>query len=142
MINELYANVLLIEDNAVVRESLQALMQSWGLRVKAFGGFNEELEKLLNTNDQFDVIVSDYNLGLDRTNGLQVMLEINRRRKVKVPSVLLTAVGNDKIQDDYRQILSTLSEEEVKYFALPKILQKPVSGSDLSETIRSVLEKP
>ena len=107
-----------------------------------FGGFNEELEKLLNTNDQFDVIVSDYNLGLDRTNGLQVMLEINRRRKVKVPSVLLTAVGNDKIQDDYRQILSTLSEEEVKYFALPKILQKPVSGSDLSETIRSVLEKP
>ena len=142
VINELYANVLLIEDNAVVRESLQALMQSWGLRVKAFGGFNEELEKLLNTNDQFDVIVSDYNLGLDRTNGLQVMLEINRRRKVKVPSVLLTAVGNDKIQDDYRQILSTLSEEEVKYFALPKILQKPVSGSDLSETIRSVLEKP
>ena len=141
VINELYANVLLIEDNAVVRESLQALMQSWGLRVKAFGGFNEELEKLLNTNDQFDVIVSDYNLGLDR-NGLQVMLEINRRRKVKVPSVLLTAVGNDKIQDDYRQILSTLSEEEVKYFALPKILQKPVSGSDLSETIRSVLEKP
>lgn len=142
VINELYANVLLIEDNAVVRESFQALMQSWGLRVKAFGGFNEELEKLLNTNDQFDVIVSDYNLGLDRTNGLQVMLEINRRRKVKVPSVLLTAVGNDKIQDDYRQILSTLSEEEVKYFALPKILQKPVSGSDLSETIRSVLEKP
>lgn len=142
VINELYANVLLIEDNAVVRESLQALMQSWGLRVKAFGGFNEELEKLLNTNDQFDVIVSDYNLGLDRTNGLQVMLEINRRRKVKVPSVLLTAVGNDKIQDDYRQILSTLSEEEVKYFALPKILQKPVSGSDLSKTIRSVLEKP
>lgn len=142
VINELYANVLLIEDNAVVRESLQALMQSWGLRVKAFGGFNEELEKLLNTNDQFDVIVSDYNLGLDRTNGLQVMLEINRRRKVKFPSVLLTAVGNDKIQDDYRQILSTLSEEEVKYFALPKILQKPVSGSDLSETIRSVLEKP
>lgn len=142
VINELYANVLLIEDNAVVRESLQALMQSWGLSVKAFGGFNEELEKLLNTNDQFDVIVSDYNLGSDRANGLQVMLEINRRRKVKVPSVLLTAVGNDKIQDDYRQILSTLSEEEVKYFALPKILQKPVSGSDLSETIRSVLEKP
>ena len=141
MISELYANVLLIEDNSVVRESLQALMQSWGLNVKAFAGFNEELEKMLETNDQFEVIVSDYNLGSDRANGLQVVLEINRRRKVMVPSVLLTAVGNDKIQDDYRQILSTLSEEEVKFFALPKILQKPVSGADLSETIRSVLEK-
>lgn len=141
LIHELYANVLLIEDNSVVRDSLQALMQSWGLNVKAYAGFEQELKELSKMNDKYDVIVSDYNLGKGRVNGLQVILDINRRRKDVIPSVLLTAVGNDKIQDDYRHILSTLSEEDVKYFALPKILQKPVSGDDLSETIRSVLQK-
>ena len=135
------ATVVLIEDNAVVRESLKALLQMWQLKVIAESGYSQALIEKIKNEARIDAIISDYNLGADKANGLEVMLEMNRACQTTIPSILLTAVADDKIQEDYRHILSTLSEEDVQYFALPRIMQKPVSGEDLNEAIRSVLAK-
>ena len=140
-IQTLNATVVLIEDNTVVRDSLTALLKTWGLRVSAHSELSPDLFESIALMPQVDVILSDYNLGSNKANGLETILEINRRRKEKIPAILLTAVGDDKIQIDYRHILSSLPEDEVKYFALPKILQKPISGEDLNEAISTVLSK-
>ncbi len=97
--------VLIIEDDAVIREALLELTQHWGLVSEACGDGAMGLELLMEGG--FDLVLLDLNLpGLD---GLEVCRRL-RQKKIQQPLVLmLTArdtlndnvTGLDQGADDY-----------------------------------------
>ena len=86
-----------------------------------------------------DIIVCDFNLG-EEQNGLEVILGLSKLRGKTVPSLLLTAVAEDIIKADYVRILRGLTDREAALFAMPRIMQKPVSGEELNQVLRQLTE--
>ena len=64
-------NVLLIEDDPLIRESLATLLEGWGAKVRRAEYFDAELAAQLIEDAPVDIIFSDFNLGPGRLSGLQ-----------------------------------------------------------------------
>ena len=64
-------NVLLIEDDPLIRESLATLLEGWGAKVRRAEYFDAELAAQLIEEAPVDIIFSDFNLGPGRLTGLQ-----------------------------------------------------------------------
>lgn len=56
-------NVLLIEDDPLIRESLATLLEGWGAKVRRAEYFDAELAAQLIEEAPVDIIFSDFNLG-------------------------------------------------------------------------------
>ena len=136
---KLEATVALVDDNAMVRDSLSALLTSWGMKVIAAAGLTETFIKEVRHADKLDAVISDFNLGDNDPTGLEVLLALSKARAETVPAILLTAVHEDLIQADYVRQLRTLSEADAKLFAMPRLMQKPVSAEDLNEALREIM---
>lgn len=136
---KLEATVALVDDNAMVRDSLSALLTSWGMKVIAAAGLTEAFIKEVRHADKLDAVISDFNLGDNDPTGLEVLLALSKARAETVPAILLTAVHEDLIQADYVRQLRTLSESDAKLFAMPRLMQKPVSAEDLNEALREIM---
>ena len=131
--------VALVEDNAMVRDSLKALIQNWGATVIAAETMTDAFVKQIRQLPTLDIIVCDFNLG-EEQNGLEVILGLSKLRGKTVPSLLLTAVAEDIIKADYVRILRGLTDREAALFAMPRIMQKPVSGEELNQVLRQLTE--
>ncbi len=133
------ATVALVDDNAMVRDSLSALLSSWGVKVISAAGLTEAFVDEVRLASKLDAVISDFNLGDNDPTGLEVLLAVSKARAQTVPAILLTAVHEDLIQADYVRQLRTLSEADAKLFAMPRLMQKPVSAEDLNEALREIL---
>lgn len=131
------ATVVLIEDNSIVRESLKVLLESWGARVIASDYLDEETSKAIEETTLVHAVICDYNLGDDRSTGLQLIPTITQLIGYRVPTILLTAVSSDEITTQYTRELAKMNAEQSALFAMPQILQKPASG----ETLHAALQK-
>ena len=129
----------MVEDNAMVRDSLKALIQNWGATVIAAETMTDAFVKQIRQLPTLDIIVCDFNLG-EEQNGLEVILGLSKLRGKTVPSLLLTAVAEDIIKADYVRILRGLTDREAALFAMPRIMQKPVSGEELNQVLRQLTE--
>lgn len=140
-VQKLNATVVLIEDNTPVRESLAALMQSWGVRVIASDACSDQLMKEVEEASQIDAVVSDFNLGEGEATGLECILRLSLAMGETVPAILLTAVSSEVIEKHYIRTLRVLGEREAALFAMPRIMQKPVTGEALNEALAELVDQ-
>ena len=140
-IQKLSGTVVLIEDNTPVRDSLKALIESWGAQVIASDSLNEALEESIRKSDKIDAVISDFNLGEGQATGLECILKLSLIQSQRLPSVLLTAVSSEIIEKHYIRTLRVLGEREAALFAMPRILQKPVSGETLNAMLAELMEE-
>ncbi len=116
-INGALGRILIIEDNAIVRHGLEAMLREWGHETVAAGCGEDALDMAARDNWRFDIIVADYRLGAGLT-GVQTAQEIRRRAGRALPSIVLTG-------DTDRE---RIAEIDASGF---EMLHKPVGAEDL-----------
>ena len=138
-IGQINGKIVLIEDNTPVRESLAALLRSWGADVYEAEGYSDEVAEKVKVWGPPEAIISDFNLGEGQATGLECILRLSIAEGRAVPALLLTAVSSDVIETHYVRTLRVLGEREAALFAMPRILQKPVTGDALNSAVRELL---
>ncbi|HAI58747.1 MAG TPA: hybrid sensor histidine kinase/response regulator, partial [Xanthomonadaceae bacterium] len=106
--------VLCIDDDADIRDALQALLTKWGVAVHCVGTAGEALA--LPATDPPDRLVVDFHLH-DALDGV-ALAERLRARWGSVPTLLLTAEGGDALRDRALRAGLTLSHKPVRPAAL------------------------
>lgn len=80
--------VMVIEDDAMARDAIEALLQAWGCQVHAAPGL-EQADNAVQTGFVPDVIVSDYRLG-ETDNGLTTIAALRALVGTNVPACLMS----------------------------------------------------
>ena len=91
--------VAIAEDNEVSAEVLEQLLTSWGMNVTVVLSIEMLLEAIQDEGD-FDVIISDYHLGIDNQTGLD-LLQAAAIVQISVPILRILVTGdttNDVLQ--------------------------------------------
>ncbi|MCW2236447.1 hybrid sensor histidine kinase/response regulator [Azospirillum canadense] len=118
------AEVLLVEDDAVIRMALSLMLEGWGYRVTDAGSVAEALE-LLDGTMVPDLVLTDYRLP-DGGTGLMLMDTLRRRMGRDLPGVLLTG---DTSSDRLREAAG----------AQCALLHKPIQPHDLRRIVNESL---
>ena len=128
-----------LEDNAIVREAVATMMRSWRADVIEAGEPEEAfLHQLVEKESagELTAFVSDYNLGIGKPTGLDVIFTLRKACGRRVPCVLLTAVSEDEIRAHYRDLC--LNPDNTGQ-AMPVILQKPATPETLASALRQAI---
>jgi PAS domain S-box-containing protein len=118
-------SVLLVDDDAIVRDVLALSLEDAGYRVLAASGGAAALARL-DAPERVDIIVSD--LAMPSMDGL-ALIRAAQERRPGLPAVLLTGYAGD---DAALAVGGAISGA----FSL---LRKPVSGTQLVDRIRALL---
>jgi len=116
--------ILVIDDDPMVRESLAAILKSWGALVASASG-EPSLPSQLRRLERPDLVLCDLRLGHD-LDGVQLMAAIRAELGDELPAVLIT--GDT---DPERTAMATASGDPV--------LHKPVRPAQLRALIRNLL---
>jgi signal transduction histidine kinase/ActR/RegA family two-component response regulator len=81
--------ILVVDDEADVRDSMIALLGKWRCEVVAAESCDEMLEKLIAVKRMPDLIVSDYRLK-GGENGIEVVARLREEFNAQVPALLIT----------------------------------------------------
>jgi CheY-like chemotaxis protein/HPt (histidine-containing phosphotransfer) domain-containing protein len=120
--------LLLVEDNAVVRQVLARLTQSWGLATIEAGTSREVLERL-KRGEHFDLAVVDQQVP-GELDGTKLLREMRRFAQAKsLPVLLMTSMGarNEKGDATQGEDLNSLSKP-IKPAQLQRALIALISG--------------
>ena len=113
--------VLVIDDEAAIRDGMATLLTSWGHGVVAAGSGDEMLAELAQCPVRPDLIICDYRLR-GGENGIEVIERLRSEYNETIPAMLITG---DTAKD-------RLAEAQAS--SLP-LLHKPVSNSKLRAAI-------
>ncbi len=81
--------VILVDDEAAIREGIETLLSSWGCEIECFESSIHCCE-FLNTHDfRPEVILSDYRLQQNKT-GLQLVNDVHQLMNAKIPAAIIT----------------------------------------------------
>ena len=133
--------VALLEDNDIVREALIAILKNFGAQVIASATPESEFVERVIREAQaqtLTAIVSDFNLGDGFPNGLETIYFVTMTAKKPVPSILLTAVSESILHEAY---MNLEKKPDAPDFAMPLLLQKPVSPAMLSAALKKVMHE-
>ncbi len=119
------ARVLVVDDNAMVREVLAGEMKERGYRVVQAGDGLEALAQL-DGGAAVDLLISDF--AMPGMNGLTLIQEA-RRRRPELPALLLTGYADANVR---------LAVEDAATGSTA-LLRKPVSGTELAERAAALL---
>jgi PAS domain S-box-containing protein len=114
--------VLIVEDNAIVRDGLEAMLRDWGYETVA-AATGEEALALADAHGAFSVHMLDYSLG-SGMNGLETACALARRAGADVPTVILTG-------DTAKERIAEIGASDAE------MLHKPVT----SEFLRAALAR-
>jgi signal transduction histidine kinase/DNA-binding response OmpR family regulator len=117
--------VLVIDDEANIREAMQMLLEDWGCEVLVASSGIEALTKLQSLQLTPDLIICDYRLREHET-GIEAIRAVERHAEKHVPAVLVTG---DTAPDRLREASESGYE----------LLHKPVSPKKLRVTLCSLL---
>ena len=120
------ARLMLVDDEAIVLETLSRQMEDWGYTVLTAGSAADALE-LLDRGERVDLIVSD--LSMPRMDGMTFLREAHRRVP-GVPAILLTGFATNTAE-------TAIGGSVEGPFTL---LRKPVEGRALAERVALLLE--
>ncbi len=81
--------ILVIDDEAAIRDAMQSLLVSWGYSILAAGSGPEMLAKLANCRETPKVIICDYRLR-NGENGIAVIKELQAECNEAIPAMLIT----------------------------------------------------
>lgn len=117
------AKILVVEDDLALREALEDTLELADMSVESDSSAEDALQRL-SKNSQFDLIVSDVNMGA--MNGHELLRHV-RKDYPHIPVMLITAYAsiNESVQ--------AMKEGAVDY------LVKPFEPSTLVETVEKVI---
>lgn len=126
--------VLVIEDDALAREGLVSLLESWGCVVGAAEGLSTARQRLDNGLVP-DVIVSDYRLR-DGENGLEVIRQLRLTAGKPIPACLISGDTDPALIQAARDASLILLHKPVRPAKLRNLIRRfaadsQTSGSDL-----------
>ena len=117
--------MLLVDDDALVRESIALQLEADGYNVVAVSSGLEALARI-NTGERFDCMVTD--LSMPNMDGLALIWQV-RQRCLHLPVILLTGYATDNTGLAMGGAMSgTFS-----------LLRKPISGNELTDRIASLI---
>jgi len=87
-------NILVVDDEAVLVESIKIGLQSRGYRVIAAYGAKEALDCLRHGGQRIDMVITDYLM--PEMSGIDLLIKI-RKMAPDLPVVLMTAYGETKL---------------------------------------------
>jgi CheY-like chemotaxis protein len=91
--------ILLIDDEADVREGMQSLLSRWHCHVVAAGSGAEMLTNVAGLERLPDLIVSDYRLRGEET-GIQVVARLREEFNADIPALIITGdTGPDRLRE-------------------------------------------
>jgi two-component system response regulator MprA len=112
--------ILVVDDDAAVRESLRRALRLEGFDVELAGDGAEALERLENNGDEHpDLVVLD--VLMPNVDGLEVCRRL-RRTGSRVPVLMLTA--RDEVRDRVAGLDAGADDYVVKPFALEELLAR------------------
>src|SRR5205085_12005864 len=118
--------LLFVDDEEAIRATLPAILREEGFDVTVTGSVPEALAKI--TNETFDVLVSDLNIG-DPGDGLTVVSAM-RRTQPRAATFILTGYP------DFQTALEAIRQQVDDY------LTKPTDVRTLVEAIKEKLAHP
>ncbi len=119
--------VLVIENDAGMREAFGMLLRSWGMEVAAAAGV-ADARGAVRAGPAPDLVLTDYRLDGEET-GVQAIEALRRDLRQEVPALIVSAEGAAAIR-----LLSAP-------LGVP-VLEKPVPERRLRRVLRELLEAP
>ncbi len=120
--------VMVIDDDADVLDSMQALLSAWGHQVVAASGLDEALllaqKNRVKNGTPFDMILSDFRLA-ENTSGIDVIRAVRQVCGSEIPAVIITG---DTSTESINQIFASRL----------KILHKPLDADVLQNVLREL----
>jgi PAS domain S-box-containing protein len=117
--------ILLVDDEALLVESIRNMLQRMGYRVTAVTSSKEALDLFKDHSEKIDLVVSDQTMpGL---MGVDLLREISRIRP-GIPLILMTGFSEET------------SENKAENLGIDAFLMKPVSARAMASTVRKVLD--
>ena len=80
--------ILVVDDDALILESTASILSSWGCIVSSAASL-DDVQKMLSEGLEWDLVVSDYQLGSDNT-GVEVIDTVCRILVTTIPSILIS----------------------------------------------------
>jgi two-component system, LuxR family, response regulator FixJ len=114
--------ILVVDDDAAVRNSLKFMMEVEGFEVRAYANANELLKE--GTLPVSSCLVVDYHMPAMNGLGLVAVL---RNRRISIPAILMTAHPDENIR---KQAVAA---------GIP-IVEKPLLGTRLLDSIREAFD--
>ena len=114
------ARVLVVDDEASVREGMRSLLETWGLAVTVAGGIDEALQKLNGSTP--DLIIADH-----RLRGRETGIELLRRARTltgAVRALLITGDTAAQLQDEAQALAVGLLHKPVSELALRRAIAR------------------
>jgi signal transduction histidine kinase/CheY-like chemotaxis protein len=118
--------VLVIDDEAAIRDGMRTLLESLGCSVKACSGFGAALREIGADARAIDLMIVDLRLR-DNENGIETVNRL-RKRLGDVPALL---VSGDTAPERLREAQASGLQ----------LLHKPVLGKDLQNAMRAALAR-
>ncbi len=118
--------ILVVDDEAAIALSIQQILEGLGYTVTPENDSGEALETFRTQPDRFDLVISD--LIMPRMTGTELAGELLRLRP-DLPIILITGLNH------------TTTAEAVGQLGIRAYLSKPFTISELSQTVRRVLEQ-
>ncbi|MEE2764247.1 MAG: NahK/ErcS family hybrid sensor histidine kinase/response regulator [Pseudomonadota bacterium] len=122
------AEVLVIDNEPAVLESMAMLLEGWGCRVLAAGSAAEALT-LLADGAAPQVILADFHLDHDLT-GCQAIAEVRQALGREVPAAVITADRGDETRQRMRELNLPLLNKPVKPNRLRALLTSLLQSAD------------
>ncbi|PJF35150.1 MAG: hypothetical protein CUN49_12010 [Candidatus Thermofonsia Clade 1 bacterium] len=116
--------ILIVEDNAVFRETVRELLRDMGYKVRGARSYSKAVKRL--THHQFDVVLSDMDIG--DGSGFDV-LELTRRTHPEACVVLMSG------DSDPETVQAALASGAARF------LPKPFSLPELRQAIEAALNE-
>lgn len=97
-------HILLVDDDELVRDSLQTLFTAWEINCTAFACL-ADLETYLKSGDyeEFDLLISDYQLS-ETTNGGDVVRLVRECLGFEVPAFIITGSTQSEIHEEIHSL--------------------------------------
>lgn len=117
-------NLLVIDDEILIRESMELLLESWDNQVSTHASQKDALKHLSNCSEQPDALIVDYRLS-EQENGIECIQEIRRMLNKELPSLIITG---DTAPEQVK---------ELEFSGIP-FIHKPINAEALRDFLKSI----
>lgn len=120
----LHGNILLVDDDATVREFMEDRLASWGLSVDSFSSSKQAITHFYTHSQQFDIALLDQSM--PQITGIELARQLLVLRP-DMPILLYTGYIDAEL------------EEQMHSTSIHALLKKPIAESELLHHLRAIL---
>ncbi|MCG7198353.1 PAS domain-containing protein [Marinobacter pelagius] len=121
------ARVWVIDNDLAICQGMKTLLEGWDCRVVTAKSLEDLERQLAPESSPVDLILADYHLD-NEENGVDVVGEINRRRAVPAPVLMITANYTNELKQHIRELGYLLMNKPVKPLKLRSVLNHVIRG--------------